>query len=1118
MKWISFVNIILLVTFSISHAQEIERFNFETISDDINNTILDSSGLYWIATSEGLNMFDGNKMHSFFSNLSQQNTILNNSIDNIIELDNLDLVFISKDGLSVFNRSSYDFKRVRIKSPISLVSDKENQLIYVTTAQDGIYQLDSNYSEINHFITDPLNPFTLSSNVFSSGKGQKTIKKINKKGDLAIATEQDINIYDFESGNFRRFISSRTSDYEVNSIGSLDQKNIIIGRNNGLEILNLSSGGFTKLNGYENEFINDILVIDKTKESFQYNRLADYKDKSVFFIFILSKNSLSRISLDENFKVNSSIKLLDNVDSNLSKISISENYLFVWGKNYNRVLRYNFFGEKLSDFRSDFDLNGICVDYNENLVLSSINGLFFSKPNLSIIEPPEFLHNNSLGFKSVVFYKRIDQNNRILIDQNKIYFFKNNKKIKEILLKSIMDNESINYLNDTEDFESKIKLISDNILAFLTNKKLILFDINESIQTRYDLPFNLGYNNIDKVGSEIFLSFNNGIVAFNLNNRSFDLYEFDDIFNKNFPRGFIDIEKVNNRLWVANKESGIHVFKSNLKSDIQTFSVDTSNNRRISSFSVNKINYNKNKGKALISTQGDGLFIYNTKDSIFTQVNKNLGIISDNIYDAEFANENIWVLTGKGINYFNENDPMSFKYEINKIDGLSILEYNNDPLRVYNIDKKESNSDDGIIDLNNKNSNSEVIVELIGIDSINSFNSNDIFEDSDPYNLSILNTRAFYSSSDYESLETIGGKIEIDSKINLLEIELFTNNKIKRDQVEFLYSHNSQTDEFKSLRTNNVLRIQSIPNYNSVLKIKAINKSGFESDNIIRLDLFKLPPWYQRTETIIAYIIFSILGIYFYSRWREKSASKKLEEERRSKELEEAKKLQNSLLPKSIPKRKDYDISVYLKSATEVGGDYYDFIENDKNELFVVCGDATGHGVVSGIMVSVTKAGLNGVKMQDPSTILNKLNSIVKRVNFGRLRMSLSIAKMNNGSVELSSAAMPPTYYYNSKQDLVEEILIPNLPLGGIEGEKFEGIKKDFNKGDVVVMISDGLPELPNRENILLDYQKVLECIEDNCNGSADKIKDALVDMSQTWADGNMNPDDITIVVVKKAS
>ena len=46
-------------------------------------------------------------------------------------------------------------------------------------------------------------------------------------------------------------------------------------------------------------------------------------------------------------------------------------------------------------------------------------------------------------------------------------------------------------------------------------------------------------------------------------------------------------------------------------------------------------------------------------------------------------------------------------------------------------------------------------------------------------------------------------------------------------------------------------------------------------------------------------------------------------------ELEEARKLQNSLLPKKIPTRKEYDISVYLKSATEVGGDYYDFIENE---------------------------------------------------------------------------------------------------------------------------------------------------------------------------------------------
>ena len=98
------------------------------------------------------------------------------------------------------------------------------------------------------------------------------------------------------------------------------------------------------------------------------------------------------------------------------------------------------------------------------------------------------------------------------------------------------------------------------------------------------------------------------------------------------------------------------------------------------------------------------------------------------------------------------------------------------------------------------------------------------------------------------------------------------------------------------------------------------------------------------------------------------------------------------------------------------------------------------------------------------------------------------------------------------------EILVPNLPLGGIESEEFNGVKKDFKIGDVMVMISDGLPELPNPSNDLLNYEKVHNCIEKNSDKSAEEIKDALVDLSNEWAKGVMNPDDITIVVIKKAA
>ena len=197
-----------------------------------------------------------------------------------------------------------------------------------------------------------------------------------------------------------------------------------------------------------------------------------------------------------------------------------------------------------------------------------------------------------------------------------------------------------------------------------------------------------------------------------------------------------------------------------------------------------------------------------------------------------------------------------------------------------------------------------------------------------------------------------------------------------------------------------------------------------------------------------------MVSIFLYSKWREKATSKKLEDERRNQELEEARKLQNSLLPKKIPTRKDYDISVYLKSATEVGGDYYDFIENENKDLYAICGDATGHGVVSGIMVSVTKAGLNGINMDDPSTILNNLNSIVKRVNFGRLRMSLSVAKINNGSI---SAQVPRPFsapYTASKHAITgltrstcldgrtHDIVLSKIDIGNAQSDMTERLNK----------------------------------------------------------------------------
>jgi serine phosphatase RsbU (regulator of sigma subunit) len=77
-------------------------------------------------------------------------------------------------------------------------------------------------------------------------------------------------------------------------------------------------------------------------------------------------------------------------------------------------------------------------------------------------------------------------------------------------------------------------------------------------------------------------------------------------------------------------------------------------------------------------------------------------------------------------------------------------------------------------------------------------------------------------------------------------------------------------------------------------------------------------------------------------------------------------------------------------------------------------------------------------------------------------------------------------------------------------------VEKSFNKGDVLVLLSDGLPEAPDLEGNLLDYQPVMDCIEKTAPLGAAQVKQALIDLADDWLGGSKNPDDITFIVFEK--
>jgi serine phosphatase RsbU (regulator of sigma subunit) len=325
----------------------------------------------------------------------------------------------------------------------------------------------------------------------------------------------------------------------------------------------------------------------------------------------------------------------------------------------------------------------------------------------------------------------------------------------------------------------------------------------------------------------------------------------------------------------------------------------------------------------------------------------------------------------------------------------------------------------------------------------------------------------------------------------------------KINETDSAYKYLKISSEIKDLLSDKS-KVNEIENINLNEELREKQKQEEESN---------------RKKLIIGFSLFFIIGftsLTIYNRLKQKARVRQIEEDRKNNELKAARDLQISLLPKSSPNRSDLDIATFIRSSTEVGGDYYDFLPLDNGNVYSICGDATGHGVTSGMMVSITKAGLNGIDALEPNIILQKLNKVVKKVDLGTLRMSLNIVEIASNELKMSSAAMPPIYLYKANTNTVEEIMNSGLPLGGLKNESFEQLTRSFETGDVLIQLSDGLPEAPSKNGEMYDYDRLKALIQTACNQSSQEIINTLIQSVDLWMGGSHNPDDITLVVTKK--
>lgn len=242
----------------------------------------------------------------------------------------------------------------------------------------------------------------------------------------------------------------------------------------------------------------------------------------------------------------------------------------------------------------------------------------------------------------------------------------------------------------------------------------------------------------------------------------------------------------------------------------------------------------------------------------------------------------------------------------------------------------------------------------------------------------------------------------------------------------------------------------------------------------------------------------------------------RLQVEQKTRELEEARALQLSMLPRELPQLPDLEIAAFMQTASEVGGDYYDFAIAEDGHLTVAIGDATGHGLRAGTMVTATKSLFNALAVDgELLETLGRSSLALKRMNLRKLAMALTLVRYRYGRMRIASAGMPPPMVWRAASRDVETLMVGGMPLGSLPHFPYRTIDLEVAAGDVVLLMSDGFPERLDPRGDLLGYEAALEAFREVADRSPEDVVAALRERGEEWAAGKPPDDDVTFVVLR---
>lgn len=242
------------------------------------------------------------------------------------------------------------------------------------------------------------------------------------------------------------------------------------------------------------------------------------------------------------------------------------------------------------------------------------------------------------------------------------------------------------------------------------------------------------------------------------------------------------------------------------------------------------------------------------------------------------------------------------------------------------------------------------------------------------------------------------------------------------------------------------------------------------------------------------------------------------EKERTNAELSLASNIQLGALPNHEFDDKQTSIRTFIKSAKEVGGDFYDYFYLDENRLAIIISDVSGKGVPAALFMMKSKELIKSAVRTHHHLIdaVREVNTMLTNNNSELLFVTsfVGIIDFAKGKINYVNCGHEKPYIVSSKgvRKLEGE---SNFVMGLEDGFEYKEESIDFNKGEYLFLFTDGLNESINEDNEEFSYEGIEKVLNESKNSLPNEVINSMSHSLEEFVGKKEQFDDVTMVVVK---